>query len=89
MASYSVAKTRDNLSNLIDKAIAGEEVIITRHGKPTASLSAVTGERHKPKLTRGEMAASLEELRQLRESHPPARLSYRQIKQLDQADYEH
>jgi prevent-host-death family protein len=41
MARYSVATTKDNLSSLIDKALAGEEVIITRHGKPTVSLSVV------------------------------------------------
>ena len=41
MARYSVATTKDKLSSLIDKALAGEEVIITRHGKPTVSLSIV------------------------------------------------
>jgi prevent-host-death family protein len=41
MPRYSVATTRNNLSQLIDKAVAGEEVIITRHGKPTVSLSVV------------------------------------------------
>jgi antitoxin (DNA-binding transcriptional repressor) of toxin-antitoxin stability system len=41
MARYSVATTKDNLSSLIDKALAGEEVIITRHGKPTVSLNVV------------------------------------------------
>ncbi len=41
MARYSVATTKDKLSSLIDKALAGEEVIITRHGKPTVSLSVV------------------------------------------------
>ena len=41
MPSYSVAATKDNLSSLIDKALAGEEVIITRHGKPMVALHAV------------------------------------------------
>lgn len=41
MARYSVANTKDNLSSLIDKALAGEEVVITRHGKPTVELRAV------------------------------------------------
>jgi prevent-host-death family protein len=44
MASYSVAKTKDNLSSLIDKALAGEEVVITRHGKPTVELRMVSDE---------------------------------------------
>jgi antitoxin (DNA-binding transcriptional repressor) of toxin-antitoxin stability system len=41
MAHYSVATTKDKLSSLIDKALAGEEVVITRHGKPTVSLNIV------------------------------------------------
>lgn len=40
MPSYSVATTKDNLSSLIDKAMAGEEVIVTRHGKPTIAFRA-------------------------------------------------
>ena len=42
MVRYSVATTQDNLSRLIDKALAGEEVVITRHGKPTVELSVVS-----------------------------------------------
>jgi prevent-host-death family protein len=38
MASYSIAKAKDNLSKLIDEALAGEEVTITRHGKPVVEL---------------------------------------------------
>ena len=38
MPHYSVATTKDKLSSLIDKALAGEEVIITRHGKPTVRM---------------------------------------------------
>lgn len=41
MAHYSVATTRDNLSSLINKALAGEEVVITRHGKPAVLMSVV------------------------------------------------
>jgi len=38
MSSYSIAKAKDNLSKLIDEALAGEEVTITRHGKPVVEL---------------------------------------------------
>lgn len=41
MARYSVATTKDSLSKLIDKALAGEEVVITRHGKPQVALTVV------------------------------------------------
>jgi antitoxin (DNA-binding transcriptional repressor) of toxin-antitoxin stability system len=38
MASYSVAVAKNTLPKLIDRALAGEEVIITRHGKPMVEL---------------------------------------------------
>ena len=38
MARYSIAHAKDHLSKLIDEARAGEEVTITRHGKPVAYL---------------------------------------------------
>jgi len=38
MTSYSIAKAKDNLSKLIDEALAGEEVMITRHGKVVAEI---------------------------------------------------
>lgn len=40
MAQYSVAEARDGLSGLIDKALEGEEVVITRHGKPVVEVRA-------------------------------------------------
>ncbi len=89
MARYSVATTKNNLSSLIDKALAGEEVVITRHGKPIVALSVVPIEQQKPKLNRTQMSESLERIRVLRDSLPSAKLSYLEMKKLDQADYEH
>lgn len=63
MASYSVADAKNGLPGLIDKAIAGDEVVITRHGKPVVELRAVapaTPPRH----------VSFEELRAFREAGP-------------------
>jgi prevent-host-death family protein len=45
VAVYSVAQARDGLPGLIDKAMAGEEVIITRHGKPVAELRPAPADR--------------------------------------------
>lgn len=39
MAIYSLAQAKDQLSRLIDEALRGEIVTITRHGKPVVSLS--------------------------------------------------
>jgi prevent-host-death family protein len=41
MAIYSVADAKTNLPRLIDMALGGEEVVITRHGKPVAELRPV------------------------------------------------
>ena len=38
MPTYSVAEAKNRLPSLIDRALEGEEVIITRHGKPVAEL---------------------------------------------------
>jgi prevent-host-death family protein len=38
MTTYSVADAKARLPRLINEALAGEEVIISRHGKPVAEL---------------------------------------------------
>lgn len=38
MARYSVAEAKNNLPKLIDRALAGEEVTITRRGEPIVEL---------------------------------------------------
>jgi prevent-host-death family protein len=38
MSEYSVADAKNHLPSLIDKALEGEEVIITRRGKPVIEL---------------------------------------------------
>ncbi len=38
MTAYSVAEAKNALPRLIDKALAGEEVIITRRGKPVVEV---------------------------------------------------
>ncbi len=41
MTAYSVADAKNTLPKLIDRALQGEEVVITRHGKPVAELKPV------------------------------------------------
>lgn len=38
MTAYSVAEAKNTLPKLIDRALQGEEVIITRRGKPVVEL---------------------------------------------------
>lgn len=41
MAVHSVAEAKNHLSDLIDRALAGEGVIITRHGRPVVEIKPV------------------------------------------------
>ena len=41
MTSYSVAEAKNSLSELIDRALKGEGVVITRHGTPVVEIKAV------------------------------------------------
>jgi len=43
MAEYSVADAKNRLPKLIDKALGGEEVVITRRGKPVVELRPASG----------------------------------------------
>jgi prevent-host-death family protein len=39
MGTYSLAQAKDQLSRLVDEALTGEPVTITRHGKPVVTLA--------------------------------------------------
>lgn len=78
MAHYSVATTKDKLSSLIDRALAGEEVVITRHGKPTVELRAVGN------ADRAKLAAALARLTAVRETLPMMTTSYLDLKKMDE-----
>jgi prevent-host-death family protein len=41
MTTYSVADAKGRLPRLLDRALEGEEVIITRHGKAIAELRPI------------------------------------------------
>jgi prevent-host-death family protein len=41
MSSHSIADTKNRLSQLVARAEKGEEVVITRHGRPVAKLTGV------------------------------------------------
>jgi len=42
VTAYSVAEAKNTLPKLIDRALQGEEVVITRHGKPVAEIKPVS-----------------------------------------------
>lgn len=41
MTEVGTLEAKNRLSNLLDQVLEGEEVIITRHGKPVAKLVAI------------------------------------------------
>jgi len=41
MSEHSVVEAKNKLSDLIDRAMKGEAVVITRHGTPVVELKAV------------------------------------------------
>jgi prevent-host-death family protein len=59
MSQHSIAETKDKLSELIGRAERGEEVVITRHGKPVAKLSGLA-EKPAPKRITKEAIAWLD-----------------------------
>lgn len=44
MGKHSIAEARDKLTQLIARAEKGEEIIVTRHGRPVAKISALEPE---------------------------------------------
>ena len=41
MGKHSVAEAKNKLSDLIDRALEGEDVVITRHGHPVVELRPI------------------------------------------------
>ena len=66
------AKTR--LSALLDQVAAGEEVVITKHGKPVARLVAA------PQVDRARAMAAFEKLKALRKGTTLGGLSWKELR---------
>lgn len=63
MATVTLVEAKAHLSELLDRVESGEEVTITRHGKPSAKLTAAAKKNKKP--------LDLKRLAELRASLPP------------------
>ena len=62
MVTVTLVKAKAHLSELLDKVEAGETVLITRHGRPVAHLSAAA-EVKKPVRSFAHVRAKLPRLR--------------------------
>jgi prevent-host-death family protein len=77
MDEVGVFEARNSLSSLIDRVEKGEEITITRNGKPVARLVAAASDRD---VERARKAA--DRIRALRESLPAKSLEGLSIRQL-------
>ncbi len=67
MSSYTIATAKEHLSRLIDEALAGELVTITRDGQPVAELRASAP----AAAPRSVTPADIDWLRARRNERPP------------------
>lgn len=80
MATYSLADAKNGLPRLIDRALEGEEVVISRHGRPVAELRPTRTQRTT------QDAATYECLKRRRAGRPPVEI--KAVELLDEL-YEH
>lgn len=71
MSTHSVAEAKNQLSRLIDRALKGEGVVITRRGEPVVELKPVLPV--PTTTTRPATEADLEWLRARRARLPPSK----------------
>ncbi|MCB1503294.1 MAG: type II toxin-antitoxin system Phd/YefM family antitoxin [Bauldia sp.] len=72
MTTYSVAEAKNRLSELIDRALAGEGVTITRRGRPVVELKPVVSAKPVPgPITQADVEWVIQR-RRGRASMPPA-----------------
>lgn len=55
MSSHTLADAEHHLSDLIDRALAGEGVVITRDGRPVVRLEPVAPHREGRRMTREDI----------------------------------
>jgi prevent-host-death family protein len=48
MSTYTVAQAKNKLSELINRALKGEGVVITRHGHPVVEMKSVQSRAPRP-----------------------------------------
>jgi prevent-host-death family protein len=74
MITVGAFEAKTHLSSLLDKVAAGEEVVITKHGKPVARLVGVQG------IDRTRATAVFERLKALRRGTTLGGLSWKELR---------
>ena len=62
METVTLVDAKTHLSELIDRVEAGEQIVITRHGRPVANLSPIAVAK-KPFQSRAKFRARMPQLR--------------------------
>ncbi len=55
MASFNVHEAKTHLSQLLDRVEKGEQIVISRAGRPVARLSPLTTQRRTPGRLKGKL----------------------------------
>jgi len=74
MITVGAFEAKTHLSALLEKVANGEEVVITRHGKPVARLTRID------QFDRARADAAFEELKRLREKTTLGGLSWKELR---------
>ncbi len=74
MLTVGAFDAKTHLSSLLEQVAAGEEVVITRHGKPIARLIGAAD------IDRARVEEAVEELRRLRKSTSLGGLSWKALR---------
>ncbi|MBO6639755.1 MAG: type II toxin-antitoxin system prevent-host-death family antitoxin [Roseitalea sp.] len=77
MDEFGILDARNNFSALVERAEKGEEVIITRHGKPVVKLTAVDADEE-----RAKRREAIRQIREMRKSISPNALDGTSIKDM-------
>ena len=77
MDEFGILDARNNFSALVERAEKGEEVIITRHGKPVVKLTAVDANEE-----RAKRREAIRQIRKMRQSISPNALDGTSIKEM-------
>ncbi|MDB5472378.1 MAG: prevent-host-death protein [Caulobacter sp.] len=74
MAEFGVSEAKTNFSALLDQAEAGEDVVITRHGRPIVRLVPTS------RFDAEKVAAAFDALEQMRKTATLGGLSWKELR---------
>ena len=76
MITIGAFEAKTHLSSLLDRVAAGEEVVITKHGKPVVRLIAAQ------QVDRARVAQAVEKLKSLRKATTLGGLSWKELRDI-------